>query len=202
MFLLLKSFTEFSTHCDQHKDGPVIIGGDFNCTDNPSIDCLHRPTEHRPQVALALRNSTHCLYLCDVWRRLNPSENKFTWFRNSQSVLGGVSKARLDRFYAATSIVPSIHSCQIIPCSLSDHSAVSLCFKRPPPQQRKCLIGSLTTHSSKTTIITTSFLFFGSNWQLEKPSVIGGTLVKHKSNLLRKPIAEKKPRKNGKLFKR
>ena len=50
----LKSFTEFSTHCDQHKDGPVIIGGDFNCTDNPSIDRLHRPTERRPQVAMAL----------------------------------------------------------------------------------------------------------------------------------------------------
>ena len=165
----LKSFTEFSTHCDQHKDGPVIIGGDFNCTDDPSIDRLHRPTEHRPQVAMALRYSMHCLYLCDVWRRLNPSENKFTWFRNRKSVPGGVSKARLDRFYAATSIVPSIHSCQIIPCSLSDHSAVSLCFKCPPRNK-----GSAYWHFNNSLLEDKNYhdiiSLFWSNWQLEKSS--------------------------------
>ena len=162
----LKSFTEFSTHCDQHKDGPVIIGGDFNCTDNPSIDRLHRPTEHRPQVAMGLGNSTHCLYLCDIWRRLNPSENKFTWFRNSKSVLGGVSKARLDRFYDATSIIPSIHSCQIILCSLSDHSAVSLCFKCPPRNK-----GSAYWHFNNSLLEDKNYhdiiSLFWSNWQLE-----------------------------------
>ena len=63
-------------HLSKCDDGIVLIGGDFNCTENPAIDRLCMLTEHRPRVATALKNVMNKLSLCDVWRRLNPIEQK------------------------------------------------------------------------------------------------------------------------------
>ena len=87
----LKYINDMDLHCNQCSDGATIIGRDFNCTDSPFIDRLNKPTEHRPQISMALRNYMNKNSLCDVWRRLNPSNSKFTWFRFTNS--DRVSKA-------------------------------------------------------------------------------------------------------------
>ena len=46
------------------------------------------------------------------------------------------SKARLDRVYTSANLLPSTRTCEIISCSLSDHSAVHLRLKLPSPQHR------------------------------------------------------------------
>ena len=112
-------------------DGTILIAGDFNCTENPAIDRLCTLTERRPKVAMALKNVVNTLSLCDAWRRLNPNERKFTWQRSNPASTQGVSKSRIDRFYVPSHLISSIVSCEIIPCSLSDHSAVLLTVKLP-----------------------------------------------------------------------
>ena len=94
------------------------------------------PIEHRYKVSVALKGAVNALSLCDAWRRLNPLEQKFTWLRNNLSSVCGVSKSRLDRFYVNSSIMSSIQTCHIVPCSLSDHSAVTLVVRLPSQNRR------------------------------------------------------------------
>ena len=108
------------------SDGVIVIGGDFNCTENPVEDRLCTSTEHRPKVSKALSEAVNALSLCDVWRRLHPDQKQYTWSRANSSRASGFSRARLDRFYCPLSSLPSVVSCKISPCSLSDHSAVTL----------------------------------------------------------------------------
>ena len=123
-------------HCGKMSDGIMVVGGDLNCTENPSIYRLYMPTEHRPKVATALKDVCNFYDTCDVWRRLNYSEQKYTWLRNNTNNINGVSKARLDRFYVPRNLVSCIRSCDIKPCSLSDHTVVSLAIKLPVQKRR------------------------------------------------------------------
>ena len=130
--LAFEVFNSFSKHLSTcNSDGVVVVGGDFNCTENPALDRLHVTTERRSRVAAALMETVGALSLCDVWRRLNPQKQQFTWLRNNPSQECGVSKARLDRLYLHPDMLSSIHSCKITPCSLSDHSAISLKIQLP-----------------------------------------------------------------------
>ena len=69
-------------------------------------------------------------------RRLNPTNKKFTWMRKKPFAPDQFSKARLDRVYTSATLLPSTRTCEIISCSLSDHSAVHLRLKLPSPQHR------------------------------------------------------------------
>ena len=71
--LALNSIQSFREHCAQlADDGVIVIGGDFNCTEDPVINRLRMPVEHRPRVACALSDAVSALSLRDIWRSLNP----------------------------------------------------------------------------------------------------------------------------------
>ena len=152
----------------KHSDGDILLGGDFNSTLNPSLDRLCMPTEHRPKVADALKNVTQSNNLCDIWRRLHPFEKKFSWQRNNPHNIYGVSKARLDRFYIPFRSVSSTYSCIILPCSLSDHCAISLKVKLSSPRKQGSAFwhfnNALLEDSNFTSIITQ----FWTDWRNEK----------------------------------
>ena len=126
-----KAIDLFLKHSDSRSDGVIIVGGDFNCTFDPELDRLGIRTEHRPKISMALENVLENLSLYDVWRRRNPAEKKYTWYRANPSSQYGVSKARLDRLYLPTAFLSSVSLCKILPCSLSDHSAVTVTIKLP-----------------------------------------------------------------------
>ena len=161
----LKAISSLSSHLNLRKDGHIIFGGDFNCTLNPVIDRLCMSTEHRSKISTALKALIESSQLCDAWRKLHPFEQKFSWQRRNPSSVHGVSKARLDRFYTPISLTTSIHSCSIIPCSLSDHSAIYLKIKLPSPNLRGSafwhLNNSLLTDKSYQDII----IHFWNTWQ-------------------------------------
>ena len=91
------------------------------------------PIEHRYKGSVALKGAVNALSLCHAW--LTPLEQKFTWLRNNPSSVCGVSKSRLDRFCVNSSIMSSIQTGHIVPCSLSDHSAVTLVVRLPSKNQ-------------------------------------------------------------------
>ena len=164
----IHAITALYNHCSSCSDGVIVIGGDFNCTENPAIDRLCMPRERRPKVALALKNAVDALSLCDAWRRMNPNEKNFTWFRNNPASAMGSSKSRLDRFYVPLCLASSIHLCKIIPCSLSDHSEVSLTFKIPERVQKESAYwhfnNSLLENESYKELIRLFWL----DWQKQK----------------------------------
>ena len=168
--IALDSIQCLSASLRKLNEGTIIIGGDFNTTPNPSMDRLCKSFEHRPRIANSLQTVVESNRLRDVWRRLHPHDKKFSWQRNNPRSNTGISKARLDRFYAPIDVMSSVLSCDIVPCSLSDHSAVCLKITTPSPQKR----GSAFWHFNNSLLEDQNFAdiitHFWSEWRNEKPN--------------------------------
>ncbi len=164
--LALDCIDSFLAHCKDHNDGFVVLGGDFNCTANPALDRFCNPNEKRHKVAQALENSFNELSITDVWRRQNPTKCEYTWFRNNPK--GALSKSRLDKILISDCLLPSVCSCNISPCAISDHSAVSLDFKLESSRRR----GSSHWHFNNSLLenreYTDSIFLFLKQWHSQK----------------------------------
>ena len=132
----LKAMKCLENHCDTLKSGTILLGGDFNCTHNPSLDRFCNNVEHRKKIALALQELYHSFQLCDIWRRLNPDSSRYTWFRSNPLKPELMSKARLDRFYIPEVMTSFVTNCDFQACPLSDHSAVLLTLQMITKQKR------------------------------------------------------------------
>lgn len=104
----------------------LVIGGDFNCYDNP-LD------KFGGNVSVG----TECTFLksdfalVDVWRKLHPRAREFTWFNHDYSIA-----SRLDKFFVSKGLFTSDCHCEISPCPLSDHDFVSFVFEIPDAIRR------------------------------------------------------------------
>lgn len=59
--------------------------------------------------------------LVDVWRKQNTRNVEFTWSNSSHT-----QASRIDRFFLAKNLVSQVFSCEIIPCTFSDHDFVKI----------------------------------------------------------------------------
>jgi len=97
----------------------VILGGDFNCTLNPSLDRVgkepHSPSTKELQQVVKLLN------LRDIWRVQHPTDKSFTY----TSIRGGhISQSRLDRFYLSHRWCRSVIYSGIKLAHFTDHNLV------------------------------------------------------------------------------
>ena len=60
----------------------IIMGGDFNCPLNPSIDKKGGLLNPRKAVISTIGNLQEELDLVDIWRVKNPEKKSFTWSQN------------------------------------------------------------------------------------------------------------------------
>lgn len=70
---------------DAFKSGEVLIGGDLNLVDNPTLDrtSTHKKVlKHRQQslVSSSLYSILQAYNLMDIWRSLYPSARRFTYY--------------------------------------------------------------------------------------------------------------------------
>ena len=65
----------------------IIIGGDFNCLLNPSLDKKGGTIVPRKSVIKTIDCLRDELDLVDIWRIKNPSLKSFTWSQNSPMIL-------------------------------------------------------------------------------------------------------------------
>ena len=72
----------------------LFLGGDFNCTENATLDRNH--AEPHPASQHALRQLVYSHGLVDVWRRTHADCRQYTWSHLRES---RISSARLDCFY-------------------------------------------------------------------------------------------------------
>ena len=165
-----KMLEALERHCEQHDRGEILIGGDFNCTHYPSLDRLAITHEKRHKKATTLSNLVNKNTLCDIWRERNPEQRKYTWLRTNNIAAGTMSKARLDRIYLPSHLAPTVSKCNIIPCSLSDHSAVSVACKSSSHRPK----GSVYWHFNNTLLQDENYKhiisLFWTNWQTKLPS--------------------------------
>lgn len=96
----------------------VICAGDFNCTENESLDRqpdIVRNDSSKTEMNKMLRQ----MNINDIYRRLNPASKTYTW----RNVHG--SKARLDRIYSTKNMNNHIISIESQIVTFSDHDMVT-----------------------------------------------------------------------------
>ena len=115
-FEILKNFLDVS-RC-------VIMGGDFNCVENASLD-RHLSTGtyswYTRVGAEELRAICSDYGLVDAYRSKYPDGREFTWHRQH-------AWSRLDRFYLSPALGGGDWRVEHRPCPFSDHSFVELTF--------------------------------------------------------------------------
>ena len=98
-----------------------IFQGDFNVTINHDLDNKNYINCNNPLARQSLRNKIEEFELIDIWRELNPQEQRFTWrkFRDNKM-------ARLDYFLISSSLLPYVQDSGMFSGSFSDHSGIFL----------------------------------------------------------------------------
>ena len=105
----------------------VIIGGDYNCVLNISLDCKNR-TIHQKKCVKTLETLCQHGNLIDPYRELYPQLMEYT-HKGSVNPKSLYPLARLDRFYISSALLSCVKSVDIKPCVLSDHDYVILTIK-------------------------------------------------------------------------
>ena len=114
------------SHC------PVIIGGDFNTTIDPSIDKTYNPANKRPWQSTAVINQFMCDFgLGDGWRLQHPFKKQYSFYSPVHK-----SYSRIDFFLISNSIIKNILESHIHPILISDHAPVSILWRPDHPHKR------------------------------------------------------------------
>ena len=137
-------------------NSPCILGGDFNCVPDISIDSVGIA-----ELDLFSRQRD----MLDVWRVLHQRGSSFTWHKPD-----GTDASRLDRFYAP--ITFTCLRCDIVPCPLSDHDAVKAYFQLPGDLAIGKGLWKLNTDILKEEEFRRDFLLRYEGWQSLKPAFL------------------------------
>ena len=92
----------------------VVLAGDFNFVMSTSLDKIGGDPKAGTGGATIMKSFLQNYRLTDPFRALYPNKVVTTW-------RGGKVSCRLDRFYLSADLMPMIKSCEVKPCSISDH---------------------------------------------------------------------------------
>ena len=106
---------------------PTVICGNFNTVFDRSLDRTGSVVSDtsRESTSILSRLFDDCCVI-DIWRYLHPSSSGYTWMHPDGSVFSPIDLVGCPYVW-----VPSVSSCEIIPCPFSDHCAVLLCVTVP-----------------------------------------------------------------------
>lgn len=113
----LHEISAFLNTCN--SDDLLFLAGDFNCTEDDSVDRNNAEPHAASKHALKQVCRTHDLV--DIWRRIHNNDRQYTWAHTRENI---VSLTRLDRFYVFKHHFNICKSCEIMPLGFSDHSLV------------------------------------------------------------------------------
>ena len=101
---------------------PIVLCGDFNTVFDRSLDCAGSDaSDTSRESSSTLSHLFDACCVIDTWRYFHPSSSGFTWMSSDGSV-----SSRIDLIGCPYVLVPSVSSCDILPCPYSDHCAVLL----------------------------------------------------------------------------
>lgn len=109
----------------------IIAGGDWNSIFNPELDKSGGKRECSNIASLKFFHIIDEFDLRDIWRLRNPTKKRFTFRQKTPLV-----QTRLDYFLISNNIQEFVNEADIIPSVWSDHSAISLCIKHTPKNNR------------------------------------------------------------------
>ena len=136
------------------SDTFLFVAGDFNCTQNASLDRNHLEPHAASQGAIHDLIKTHDLV--DVWRRLHNNDRQYTWTHTRNNY---ISMARLDRIYCFKHHFSVFKTCSISPVHFSDHSLV-ICSASIAKVERKSAYWHFNTNLLLDDNFKDAFEFF------------------------------------------
>ncbi|KAI4891758.1 hypothetical protein NFI96_005206 [Prochilodus magdalenae] len=156
-------FTTLRTELSQYdQDAILILGGDWNCT----LDFTMDRTGDEPHMLSAnvLKGVVMDNDLVDCWRIKHPSLKQFTWLK---TVDGRMSAARLDRFYIPAPHCNRLVCAQVVPVSFSDHSAAVI-HLAISAEYRKAAYWKFNVRLLQDAAFCSSFQTFWARWSERK----------------------------------
>lgn len=154
--------TNFFSSLPKVDDHYLIIGGDFNLIQNPSLDRSSSNPQVLSKSAKVLDTFKTSLGLFDPWRAKSHSEKAFSFFSHVHH-----SYSRIDFFLVDNYFLSKIHACQYHSIVISDHAPVSVDIgfpKHAAPSRQWRLNSSLLAQASfKDFLHTQISLFFDTN---------------------------------------
>ena len=106
---------------------PMVLCGDFNTVFDRTLDCFGSSSDDtsRESTSALTRLFDSCCVV-DIWRYLHPNSSSFTWNRSDVQLA-----TRIDLVGCPYPWVSAVSTCDIVPCSFSDHCAVLYSFSIP-----------------------------------------------------------------------
>ena len=161
-----KFFNDVNTkilHISQvNQERNIILGGDFNCTQNP---CMDRRVDSglnakKPDAGhVELINIVNSNELEDVWRRRNPNLKKYTYFKKNSK-----SASRIDLWFTSKLLESNITKPGIVMAPNTDHAAITLNVNTS-----KCERGTgfwkMNTSVLKSKQFDETFMSFWKSWE-------------------------------------
>lgn len=114
--IFLNTLDDVLNEC--YNDDFLMLGGDFNCTENV-IDRNHVEPHMQSRKRLIQMKKSHSII--DIWRNFHGIQRQYTWAHAHENQL---SLARLDRFYGFKHQLSMFRECSISPGCFSDHSLI------------------------------------------------------------------------------
>jgi len=102
----------------------IIMGGDFNCPLNPTVDKRGGNLFPRQSVINTIEELQLELDLHDIWRIKNPTMRSYTWSQSEPQIF-----SRLDYWLISNSLTDNVCTVDIIPSIKTDHLAITLEFQ-------------------------------------------------------------------------
>lgn len=117
-------FFRYFTQCFCNSEEYLVVGGSYNCTDNPYLDRNHQEP-HAASKRSLIKLIEH-FELCDIWRFFHKNHWQYTWVHSRDFFIFILSLGRLDRVYCFAHHINVFNSCTISPVGFSDHSLVQV----------------------------------------------------------------------------
>ena len=112
------------------SDCKILLGGDFNVTLDPALDCLGGNPSLKESVKfledIMMEND-----LVDIWRIRNPDNKKITWRQKNPLI-----QRRLDYWFISEMLQEDVVKSEILTSIKTDHLAITLEMDSLDDQQR------------------------------------------------------------------
>uniref|UniRef100_A0A8C7XGJ8 Reverse transcriptase domain-containing protein n=1 Tax=Oryzias sinensis TaxID=183150 RepID=A0A8C7XGJ8_9TELE len=108
------------------NNSQLVMGGDFNCCLNPTLDRSSSKPYSVSKSSKAIQLFMSQYGVTDVWRHFNPNVKHFSFFSPVHS-----SFSRIPFFLIDNNLLSAVNYCEYTPIVISDHSPVTLDISPP-----------------------------------------------------------------------
>lgn len=125
-------FNNFFSNLPNFNSHSLILGGDFNCFLDATLDCSSPKPATLSKSACLIKSFLSDFSLSDPWRFLYPSRREFSFFSHVHHTY-----SRIDYFFIDSSLISNLKSCSYESIIISDHAPLVLSLFFPDVVQAR-----------------------------------------------------------------